>query len=84
MNEFIMAGLFFTALIIYIGVVMFIASTFERSMGIESVLMATSHILFTMICALFAIGGVPYIITGWLIIFGAMLGYALYIEFNGI
>ena len=84
MNEFIIAGLFMTALIIYIGVMLFVSITFERSTGIDATLIMAPHALFTVICTLFVIGGVPYIITGWLIVFGAMLGYALYIEFNGI
>ena len=80
MNEFIMAGLFLTVLVIYIGVMLFIAVIFERSIGIDATLIIAPHVLFTIICALFAVGGVPYVIMTWLIIFGAMLGYALYIE----
>jgi len=82
MNDFVLAGIAMTAIVIYmfsmIALYMKIGSTFEY----DEVVWIYTDIIVTLICVLFVLGGVPYIIMGWLISRAVLVGVAVYAEFK--
>jgi len=80
MNDYVFAGIFMTAVIIYVAILLYIAFKIDDKHDIEPLLWIYGHIIFTLICILFILGEVPYIITTWLVVFGGMLSYALYLD----
>jgi len=82
MNDFIIAGITVSVIVIYVVILLFIAFKINDKTNIDPLITVYSHIPFTIICTLFVLGGIPYIITLWLIILGILLSYATYIEFK--
>lgn len=83
MNEFIITGISLTGIILYVIITLFIGFTYEDTNFIPNILIFfIIHTLFTIICLFFILGGIPYIIMGWLIIYFIMLLYAIYLHFK--
>ena len=82
MNDFIIAGIATSVIVLYIIALLYAAFQMDDHDKFNGPIIIYGHIIFTLICLLFVLGGVPYIITLWLISFGVILGYGLYLDFN--
>ena len=82
MNDFIIAGIATSVIVLYIIALLYAALEIDDHDRFNGIVIIYGHIIFTLICLLFVLGGVPYIITLWLISFGVILGYGLYLDFN--
>jgi len=83
MNEFVLAGIGIFGLVAYAMVSIYIAVRLEDVLDQSALGLLMLHALLTIGSGLLIIGGVPYVIMIWLITYGALLAWAIYLDIWG-